>query len=153
MKEAIFHEGDRVIYVPNHAAGNHLHQDCERGTIVTLGEYVAYCTFEYPNGELRTTANAEATPIENLVHDERPLHIFEITDPKERPASIIDAIGQLVEDVQVRCHLHLFTTSPRQPMRTHLIRAGDVLDARQRAASCLKNIKREGGRIVLKELA
>ena len=32
-----FEVGDRVVYVPRHAGGNHLHPDCEHGVITSMG--------------------------------------------------------------------------------------------------------------------
>lgn len=68
-------KGSQVIYVPRHAAGDVNHPDCEKGFVTSLSPAgtVAFCRYFYNAkygahcGQLRTTANSEATPIEMLV--------------------------------------------------------------------------------------
>jgi hypothetical protein len=38
-KSHSFKEGDRVIYVPNHAFGDRRHPDCEHGRISTINAF------------------------------------------------------------------------------------------------------------------
>lgn len=63
--------GTQIIYVPTHANGDINHPDCVAGFITSVrmapGMDVAFCRYWNKAGELRTKANSEATPIENLV--------------------------------------------------------------------------------------
>lgn len=65
-----FKRGDQIVYIPNHANGDVLHPDCEFGFVMntpTQKEY-CWCRYWYKNkpGMLRTTANSELTPVENM---------------------------------------------------------------------------------------
>lgn len=63
--------GTQIIYVPRHAEGSITHRDCEEGFITSVGrtEGDYFCRYwsKYSPGELRTKANSELTPGENLV--------------------------------------------------------------------------------------
>jgi len=62
-------QGTQIIYVPRHAEGDETHPDCETGFVTTLVGPNAFCRYWRkvdPFG-LRTTANSELTPIEQLV--------------------------------------------------------------------------------------
>lgn len=144
--------GDPIIYIPDHANGDRLHLDCERGNIVTLGDHIAHCRYYYKDGTLRTTANTEATPIANLVHDDRPLHVYEIHATNPDQATVNEAV-QVIEDVQVPCRIGLFTTSPIAPLYQHLCPAGDTQDARSVIQRMLRGTTQTQIRLVIEELA
>lgn len=61
--------GTQIIYVPNHADGDVSHPDCEAGFVTSACATTAFCRYWYRSypGELRTKANSENTPIDNLV--------------------------------------------------------------------------------------
>lgn len=63
-----FHKGQQIIYIPNHADGDKQHPDCERGFVYKGGTEFAWCRFWRKDapGTLRTRANSERTPCENL---------------------------------------------------------------------------------------
>jgi len=63
--------GTQIVYIPGHAHGDTRHPDCEAGFVTSVkeqdsGSWVAYCRYWYPDGTLRTRANSEATPLENI---------------------------------------------------------------------------------------
>jgi hypothetical protein len=63
-----FQRGDQIIYIPNHADGPN-HPDAETGFVTSVNEKFVFCRYwskQYP-GQLRTVANSEATPSENLI--------------------------------------------------------------------------------------
>lgn len=65
-----FKRGDQVAYIPNHAEGDITHRDVELGFVTSINDkfvFVRYWSKTSPH-ELRTKANSEATPSENLVH-------------------------------------------------------------------------------------
>lgn len=41
-----FNPGDRVVYVPMHAAGNISHPDCERGAVSSTNARVVFVRFD-----------------------------------------------------------------------------------------------------------
>lgn len=62
-------KGTQIIRVPDHAAGNHAHPDCERGFVTSVRKYVgvAFCRYWRKDlSDLRTKASSEGTPMENL---------------------------------------------------------------------------------------
>ena len=60
--------GVQIIYIPNHANGDANHPDCEMGFITLITDKGAFCRYWRKDlSELRTKANSELTPIENLV--------------------------------------------------------------------------------------
>lgn len=64
----------QIVYVPNHAQGNTMHPDCERGFVTSVKPElgIAFCRYwsKLEAGALRTLANSEATPIGNLVEQD-----------------------------------------------------------------------------------
>jgi len=66
-KEWPIRRGAQIVYVPNHAWGNDEHPDCEAGFITSVSEDAAFCRYWGEEGQLRTKANSERTPISNLV--------------------------------------------------------------------------------------
>ncbi len=68
--ERIFKAGDQIAYIPDHAEGDILHDDVEFGFVTSqAGKRSVFCRYWIKGlpGVLRTVANSEATPIENLV--------------------------------------------------------------------------------------
>lgn len=62
----------QIAYIPAHANGDIAHPDVEFGFVTSLRKDAAFCRYwrkGHP-GELRTLANSELTPIENLVEFE-----------------------------------------------------------------------------------
>lgn len=68
--------GDQIAYIPNHVERSTTkyyldHPDIEFGFVTSLGTDERYCWCRYWRkgrpGELRTTANSELTPIENII--------------------------------------------------------------------------------------
>lgn len=65
--------GTQIIYVPTHANGDIHHTDCQAGFIASptvLPGNAIFCRYWVSGSvprRLRTLANSEATPIENLV--------------------------------------------------------------------------------------
>lgn len=59
-----FHVGDPVLYIPNHAAGQHGHPDCERGVVHTATGHGAeqIVWVRYKHGD-----TGDPTPISNLL--------------------------------------------------------------------------------------
>jgi hypothetical protein len=62
---------EQVAYIPTHAMGDVNHPDVEFGFVVSKAKaphcyYVRYWS-KYSPGELRTKANSEITPEENLI--------------------------------------------------------------------------------------
>jgi len=69
--------GKQIIYVPMHANGPE-HLDAEEGFVTSVDGDFAYCRFWHPDrpNQLRTVANSERTPVENLViQDTRPAYL------------------------------------------------------------------------------
>lgn len=69
--------GTQILYVPDHAKGNLSHQDVEKGFVEFIRPELgmAFCRYysKYDEKELRTKANAERSPIRNIViKDHRP---------------------------------------------------------------------------------
>jgi len=66
--------GTQIVYVPGHAEGDAKHPDCEEGFVTSMGTKgdAAFCRYwsrESPK-ELRTRANSELTPLDNIVLSE-----------------------------------------------------------------------------------
>jgi len=57
MKAEEFTEGESVLYVPNHAAGDRAHKDCERGVVSSQNGVNVFVRY-YRNGMLQHTAQA-----------------------------------------------------------------------------------------------
>ena len=78
----VIKRGMQIVYVPRHALGDMYHPDAERGFVTSIKDNVAFCRY-WHNGKvgekvgLRTTANSEATHIDDLVlHDSRPQFVI-----------------------------------------------------------------------------
>jgi len=113
--ELQFAPGDPIIYVPQHAKGDITHRDCEHGTVqhIDLSTETAFCTFRYPSGELRTTANAEATPLSRLVPDRHPPEsVPYLLREKADKAEVATDIEQRIIALRGRGRVALFTGSP-----------------------------------------
>lgn len=67
MKE--FNVGDQVLYVPNHAKGNHGHPDCEHGLVSSMNDRFVFVRY-VRSGMLQSTG--EATLRENLLRSGEP---------------------------------------------------------------------------------
>ena len=67
---AQFKRGDQVAYIPTHAEGNIDHPDVEFGFVTYARDDTIFCRYwrRRELGVLRTRANSEGTPINNLVH-------------------------------------------------------------------------------------
>ena len=64
-----FQRGDQVVYVPNHAGKDMSHPDVEYGFVTSLNSAGDAFVRYWRNGQLgtlRTVANSECTPIDNL---------------------------------------------------------------------------------------
>lgn len=59
---ADFHEGEHVLYVPNHAHGDRKHPDCERGVVTSTNEVNVFVRYE-------GRTQSQATSPEDLVKD------------------------------------------------------------------------------------
>ena len=70
MPEIKLKQGTQIAYIPDHAEGDIFHDDVEFGFVMSqAGKRSVFCRY-WRDGEpgiLRTVANSEATPIENLV--------------------------------------------------------------------------------------
>lgn len=66
MKAGDFKPGDWVVYVPGHALGDKLHQDCERGTVTSVNEGAGLVFVRYA-----AQPNAKATSPEDLITGEQ----------------------------------------------------------------------------------
>ncbi len=55
---AAFTTGERVTYVPNHANGDYLHADCERGIVSSVRYGTVFVTYLNRDGTLQTIAKA-----------------------------------------------------------------------------------------------
>lgn len=65
-------QGTQIAYIPNHAEGNITHPDVEFGFVSSERAGAHFCRYwrkGHP-GELRTLANSELTPTENLIEHE-----------------------------------------------------------------------------------
>jgi len=62
------HPGTQIIYVPNHADGID-HPDSQRGFVTSMTKHGAFCRYwnKHNPEKLRTMANSELTPFDNLV--------------------------------------------------------------------------------------
>lgn len=59
--------GTQIIYVPNHAKDEN-DPVCEHGFVMTVNLYTVFCRYWNKDGtDLRTRANSESTPFENIV--------------------------------------------------------------------------------------
>lgn len=61
--------GTQIIYVPDHAAGNHAHPDCERGFVTSVKEDlgIAFCRYWRKDlNDLRNKDDDKITLMENL---------------------------------------------------------------------------------------
>jgi hypothetical protein len=70
MPELELKRGTQIIYVPTHADGWANHPDCEEGFVTSVRGDTAFCRYWsklYAHPVLRTKANSEGTPIENIV--------------------------------------------------------------------------------------
>lgn len=70
MTEMTYKPGTQIAYIPDHAEGDILHDDVEFGFVTSqAGKRSVFCRYWIKGlpGVLRTVANSEATPIENLV--------------------------------------------------------------------------------------
>lgn len=61
--------GTQIAYIPNHAKGDINDPDVEFGFVTSIRGDVAFCRYWHRDRpeELRTTANSEATSMDNLV--------------------------------------------------------------------------------------
>lgn len=61
-------KGVQIIYIPTHCKGNIFHEDIQKGFIMSLcnDKKSAFCRYFYSNGDLRTRANSESTPLDML---------------------------------------------------------------------------------------
>jgi len=59
--------GTQIIYVPMHAKGDVTHKDCEMGFVDYVRGGLVFCRYWNKDGSLRTTLNAEQTPLEHIV--------------------------------------------------------------------------------------
>ena len=68
----MFKPGDQIVYIPIHAIGDQNHPDREYGFVTSVrpDHNIAFCRYwsKYQIDILRTRANSEATPFENLRH-------------------------------------------------------------------------------------
>ena len=64
-----FEQGTQIAYIPNHADGDINHHDVEFGFVTSRRGDRVFCRYWIKGriGTLRTTANSECTPAENLV--------------------------------------------------------------------------------------
>lgn len=75
MNKKIFNSGTQIAYIPNHAHGDINHDDVKFGFVtshpinITQSVKSVFCRYWKKNclGVLRTTANSELTPIDNLI--------------------------------------------------------------------------------------
>lgn len=59
-----FKEGQRVVYIPGHANGDHLHPDCDRGVVMGQSELGTYIYVMF-SGDLHTkSCSPESLKIE-----------------------------------------------------------------------------------------
>ena len=68
-KERAMKRGTQIVYVPSHASGIN-HPDCEEGFVTSIRGNTVFCRYwsKVTSGiMLRTRANSEGTPIENIV--------------------------------------------------------------------------------------
>ena len=75
--------GTQIIYTPDHADGDIEHEDCEKGFVITDKGQSVFCRYFSKRtliGSLRTLANSESTPKENLIvqdtHDQRVVDLW-----------------------------------------------------------------------------
>jgi hypothetical protein len=61
--------GTQIAYVPTHTKGDLQHPDVEVGFVTSVQGGTAFCRYwsKCSQGELRTKANSESTPIEMLI--------------------------------------------------------------------------------------
>ena len=68
MTASDFREGDKVLYIPNHAHGDPNHKDCERGIVSSQNGNYVFVRYIHHGVQSR----AKATYPGNLVRKERP---------------------------------------------------------------------------------
>lgn len=82
------HPKTQIAYVPTHANGNLSHQNVEFGFVTSVTAHGAFCRYwNKAKTDLRTKANSELTPFENIVVNksvsdekiERAITQYEIT--------------------------------------------------------------------------
>lgn len=63
-----FKPGDQIVYIPDHADDPD-HPDSEKGFVTSVTDKCVFCRYwnKYNPGQLRTIANSEATPAQNLI--------------------------------------------------------------------------------------
>lgn len=61
-------KGTQIVYIPDHACGDIMHNDCDWGFVTSVHKDVAFCRYwsKMEVGALRTKSCSEATPICNL---------------------------------------------------------------------------------------
>lgn len=64
--KAMLKRGTQILYIPQHAGTNVLHQDVEAGFVTSTSEVFAFCRYWNDELFLRTKANSEATPFAAL---------------------------------------------------------------------------------------
>jgi len=69
-KRKKFEPRDQIAYIPLHASGDIKHPDVELGFVTSVRDDTAFCRYwsKWEQGELRTKANSEGTPIAQLVY-------------------------------------------------------------------------------------
>lgn len=70
MPEMTFKQGTQIAYIPDHAEGDIFHDDVEFGFVMNqAGKRSVFCRYWIKGlpGVLRTAANSEATPVENII--------------------------------------------------------------------------------------
>lgn len=71
-------QGTQIAYIPTHAEGDLSHPDVEFGFVISEHGNSHFCRY-WRNGELgtlRTTANSELTPTDNLVKHNSVSQVF-----------------------------------------------------------------------------
>jgi hypothetical protein len=70
----MFTKGDRVVYVPTHAHGDPLHEDCDHGVVSSVRGNTVFVKYDFENGPAvmkMTTGDepytAQGTNVEDLV--------------------------------------------------------------------------------------
>lgn len=81
-----FQPGEQIAYVPSHAEGDINHPDVEFGFVTSQRGDTVFCRYwRRDMTDLRTKANSEGTPIENLVRH--------VSVSPQRVRGMLDLIG------------------------------------------------------------
>ena len=86
LQRRFFKRGVQIVYVPSLVSSDDV-PECEEGFITSVGIGGAFCRYwgKHDQSELRTRANSEMTPFENLIIEET------------HPQQIVDALLEEIE--------------------------------------------------------